>query len=77
MSRLTDFFHFAGTDAPRTYVHAHMGPMRPDSLYRLQIRFGYPFRSIIGMAHLIAAELAFSTDLTRTGHVKILPEKKW
>jgi hypothetical protein len=74
---LADFFYFARSDAARTYMHANMGTMRSYRLDRLQIRLGYFFRLVIRMAHLIAAELAFSTDLTCTCHDKILPSDKW
>jgi hypothetical protein len=62
------FFYLARTDAPRTHVQADMGAVSPDCPYRLQIRLGHLFCSVVGMTHLVAAEPAFPANITRTCH---------
>jgi hypothetical protein len=53
-----------------------MGTMRPHCLDGLQIRLGHFFGFVVGMAHLVAAELAFSANFARTCHGETLPERK-
>ncbi len=65
---LADFFYFARPDASGANMQTNMSSMRPHCLYILQIWLGDFFCSIVRMAHLIAAQLTFSTDLTRTRH---------
>jgi hypothetical protein len=65
---LADLFHFTRTYAASTYMHAYMGTVRSHRLDKLYVRLGYLFRLVIRMAHLIAAEFAFSADLTCTCH---------
>jgi hypothetical protein len=67
---LTDFFYFAGTNAARAHTHAHMGAVCCHAFDRLQIRLGHLFAFVVGMAHLIAAELALSAYFTCSRHCK-------
>ena len=53
-------------------MHAHMGTFGTHCPDRLQIRLGKLLRSVIGMAHLVSAEFALTTNSTGTGHGKIL-----
>jgi hypothetical protein len=70
--QLTDLFYFAGPDAARTNMHAKVRAIGSDGLDRLQIRLRHLFGFIVRVTDLIAAELAFSADLTRTRHDKTL-----
>ena len=55
-------------DAKRTHMHAHMAAVRTHYFDGLQIRFRHLFRSVVGMAHQVAAEPSFSANLTGTCH---------
>ena len=73
---LADFFYFAGAYAARTHMQAHMAAMLPRGFYALYIRFGRFFRSVIGMAHLVAAELSLAAYITFNRHAVILRKLK-
>lgn len=49
--------------------------LRPHCFDRFNIRFGKLFCPVLGMAHLVSAELALTADITLTGHWKILHKK--
>jgi hypothetical protein len=49
-------------------MHADMGAVRSHCLDALDVRFGYLLRFVVGVAHLIAAELAFAADFTCSCH---------
>ena len=53
-------------------MHAHMGAIRPHCLDALDIRFGYFLGLVVGMAHLITAELAFAANFTCSRHSAVL-----
>ena len=53
-------------------MHAHVGAMRPHGLNALDVRLGYFLGFVIGMAHLISAELAFAANVTRSRHDTVL-----
>ena len=53
-------------------MHSDVSTIRCDSLDRLQIRLRDLFGLIVRVTYLIAAEFTFSTNLTRTCHVKTL-----
>ena len=69
---LADFFYFARADAARARLYPDMGPVRSYRLYALNVRFGYFLRFVIGMAHLIAAELALAANFTCSCHSTVL-----
>jgi hypothetical protein len=69
---LTDFFYFARAYAAGAYVNSHMGTMRSHGFYALDIRLRYFFGLVVGMAHLVTAELALAADFTCSGHVLVL-----
>jgi hypothetical protein len=49
-----------------------MGPVRSYSLYALDVRLGYFLRFVIGVAHLITAELALAANFTCSRHSSVL-----
>ena len=53
-------------------MHAHMGAVGAQRLDALQVRLGYLLGSVVRMAHLVAAERAFTANLTCTCHGEIL-----
>lgn len=57
-------------------MHSHMTAVQPHGLYALHIRFGRFLRSIIGVAHLVAAELSLAANITFTRHAVILRKLK-
>lgn len=65
---LADFFYFTRPDASGANMQSYMGPMGTYCLYVLQIRLGHFLCSIVCMTHLIATQLTFSANLTRTCH---------
>lgn len=73
---LTDLLDRAGADTARADMHAHVGALGAQRLYALKVRLGYFLGSIVRMAHLIAAECAFTTDLTCTCHGVVLLDRE-
>ena len=55
-------------------MHAHMSAVLRHGLYRLDIRLGELLGPVIGMAHFVAAELAFFAYIAFTRHCKTLHE---
>ncbi len=68
LEQLAYLLYFARADTARAHMHPYMRSMRPDSLYTLDIRFGNLLSFVVGMAHLIPAELALTADFTRSCH---------
>ncbi len=66
MKILADFFCLAGTDAAGANMHADMGSVWSYRLYALNIGFAELFAFVVGMAHFVAAQLAFAAFLTGT-----------
>ncbi len=57
-------------------MHPYVGAVRSDYFYALNIRFRYFLRSVIGVAHLIAAELALAANFTCSCHRAVLRKNK-
>ena len=53
-------------------MHPNMTTARTQCLDALKIRFGYLLALIVRMAHLVAAERAFTANLTLTCHGDVL-----
>lgn len=71
---LTDLLYFSGTDATCTYMHAGVSAMGPDCPYPLQIRLGYLFGLLIGMAYAVSGQGTFAAYITHSWHCIILPK---
>ena len=69
---LADFFYFARAYTARACLYPDMGPVRSYSLYALDVRLGYFLRFVIGVAHLITAELALAANFTCSCHSTVL-----
>lgn len=69
---LADFFYFARAYTARASLYPDMGPVRSYSLYALDVRLGYFLRFVIGMAHLVTAELALAANFTCSRHSTVL-----
>jgi hypothetical protein len=65
---LADLFHFAGANATCAYMHPYMGAVRSYRLYALDVRFRHLFGLVVGVAHLVSAELAFAANIARACH---------
>lgn len=68
MKRLANFFYFAGAYAARAHLHTHVGAVRPHGLDALDVRFRNFLGFVVGMAHLVPAELALAANFARTCH---------
>lgn len=68
MKRLANFFHFAGAYAACAHLHTHVGAVRPHCLDALDIRLRNFLGFVVGMAHLVSAELALAANFARTRH---------
>lgn len=49
-----------------------MGPVRSYSLYALDVRLGYFLRFVVGVAHLVATELALAANFACSCHSTVL-----
>lgn len=49
-----------------------MGTVRPHGFYVLDVRLGYFLGFVVGVAHLITAELAFTANFTCSCHGTVL-----
>jgi hypothetical protein len=65
-----DLLNFARPDAASADMHPYVPAVGPHGLHELQIRFGHLLGLVVRMTYLIAAQLAFSADLTCTSHCK-------
>jgi hypothetical protein len=66
--RLAYLLDLAGSDAAGADMHADVGTIGTQRLDALEVRLGYFLRSIVRMAHLVAAQRALATYLTCTCH---------
>lgn len=69
---LADLLDLAGTDAAGADVHPNVTAVRAQCLDALKVRLGYFLGPVVRMAHLVAAERAFTANLTLTCHGVVL-----
>jgi hypothetical protein len=69
---LADFFYFARANTARACLYPDMGPVRSYGLYALDVRLGYFLRFVVGVAHLVATELALAANFTCSRHSSVL-----
>ena len=69
---LADFFYFTRAYTARARLYPDMGPVRSYGLYALDVRLGYFLRFVIGVAHLVSAELALAANFTCSCHSTVL-----
>jgi hypothetical protein len=74
---LADFFYLARAYTARACLYPDMGPVRAYGLYALDVRLRYFLRFVIGMAHLVAAELALPANFTCSCHSTVLRLDKY